>query len=253
MEHAEVRELLGAYALGLLDHGEARAVEQHLPACAECRAALARSREVADLLPDALAEVSPVRVHPALAQPVLATAALAPAAHQPRRLRPPLWRATVAALFVLLVASTTWAIVLDRALTVARPGGSLDAAQQRRALDLVDSATTVRQALRPAEPGAPAYRQATGTLWTSPSGDDVLAVVNHLPPAPAGRHYELTVTADGRTTVAGRLELDGSGFAMLLFKADRRGPMYQSCMVTLDGVPVLVDAVSPAGAGSPTP
>lgn len=53
MTHAEIEELLGAYALDAVEPGEARVVEDHLQECPRCRAELAAHREVAGLLGNA--------------------------------------------------------------------------------------------------------------------------------------------------------------------------------------------------------
>ncbi|HVC25181.1 MAG TPA: anti-sigma factor [Acidimicrobiales bacterium] len=50
MTHAEIEELLGAYALDAVDAHEALAVEEHLATCPRCRAEVAAHREVAALL-----------------------------------------------------------------------------------------------------------------------------------------------------------------------------------------------------------
>jgi hypothetical protein len=50
LSHAEVRELLGAYALDAVDGEEAAAVEQHLEDCRICRTEVSEHREVAALL-----------------------------------------------------------------------------------------------------------------------------------------------------------------------------------------------------------
>ncbi|MBI3952943.1 MAG: zf-HC2 domain-containing protein, partial [Chloroflexi bacterium] len=47
MTHAELRELLPAYALDALEAGEVSLVETHLSACAECRRDLREFQEVA--------------------------------------------------------------------------------------------------------------------------------------------------------------------------------------------------------------
>ncbi|MDQ1416012.1 MAG: hypothetical protein QOF81_1625 [Acidimicrobiaceae bacterium] len=49
-EHAELQELLGAYALDAVEPDEAAAIERHLPTCPRCRTELADHREVAALL-----------------------------------------------------------------------------------------------------------------------------------------------------------------------------------------------------------
>ncbi len=48
--HAELQELLGAYALDAVEPEEAAAIERHLPTCPRCRNELADHREVAALL-----------------------------------------------------------------------------------------------------------------------------------------------------------------------------------------------------------
>ena len=50
MNHTEITELLGAYALDAVDGDERVAIEDHLPGCARCRAEVAEHREVASLL-----------------------------------------------------------------------------------------------------------------------------------------------------------------------------------------------------------
>jgi anti-sigma factor RsiW len=49
-EHAELQELLGAYALDAVEPEEAAAIERHLPTCPRCRNELTDHREVAALL-----------------------------------------------------------------------------------------------------------------------------------------------------------------------------------------------------------
>jgi anti-sigma factor RsiW len=51
--HAELQELLGAYALDAVDADEAAAIERHLPTCPRCRNELTDHREVAALLGNA--------------------------------------------------------------------------------------------------------------------------------------------------------------------------------------------------------
>ncbi|MEA5453937.1 zf-HC2 domain-containing protein [Sinomonas sp. JGH33] len=76
MNHAELRLSLGAYLLGGLDLEEARAVEQHLASCPECRAEV----EQLEILP-ALLDAVPVSRAEALAErPVAAAVAPAPPA-----------------------------------------------------------------------------------------------------------------------------------------------------------------------------
>ena len=50
MNHDEIEELLGAYALDAVDPEEARAVEDHLPGCPRCSSEVAAHREAAAFL-----------------------------------------------------------------------------------------------------------------------------------------------------------------------------------------------------------
>src|SRR5687767_20703 len=50
LSHAEVVDLLGAYALDALEPAELQAVDRHVQGCRACRAEVAEHREVAGLL-----------------------------------------------------------------------------------------------------------------------------------------------------------------------------------------------------------
>src|SRR5215212_7547374 len=50
LTHADIEELLGAYALDAVDGDEQEAIEIHLRECPRCRAEVADHREVAALL-----------------------------------------------------------------------------------------------------------------------------------------------------------------------------------------------------------
>ena len=50
LNHTEVRELLGAYALDAVDEDEREAVERHLDDCQPCRAEVKDHREVAAMM-----------------------------------------------------------------------------------------------------------------------------------------------------------------------------------------------------------
>ncbi len=50
MDHAEIQELLGAYALDAVEPDEAAQIERHLAGCPQCAAEVASYREVAGLL-----------------------------------------------------------------------------------------------------------------------------------------------------------------------------------------------------------
>ena len=63
--HAELRDLLGAFALGAVDADEATAMRAHLATCAECQAEMAQLWAAVDTLP---AMIEPMTPPPALRQ-----------------------------------------------------------------------------------------------------------------------------------------------------------------------------------------
>lgn len=58
-QHAAARDLLGAFALGALETGEAAAVRTHLATCAECQAEIAVLWSAVDTLPGLIAPMDP--------------------------------------------------------------------------------------------------------------------------------------------------------------------------------------------------
>lgn len=246
MEHAELREGLEAYALGALDAEEAEAVAVHLLSCPDCRAELTAYRRVADGLPSALGSASPLRAHPSLKQRLLA------GVQTPKtRRRAPLslLSAAAAAVALLVVAGTAlWSLHIQQELNrselvrseqLAMLKTTLSPADQLRVIELIDSNTRVKRVLKAVDPSSASSGHAYGRLYSRTDGDDVVVMVNLLPQPPPGQRYELLLTSDGRTTDAGTLKLDQDGFALLLFKAERKGPTYQRAVVMLGDSPVL--------------
>ena len=246
MEHAELKERLEAYALGALEAEEAEAVAIHLLSCAECQAELNTYRRVADSLPSALAAGSPLRVHPSLKRKVLA--GLQAPTMTRRRFRAALWPAAAVLALLMFAGSAVWGLHVQQQLArvellrseqLSKLQTTLDRNDQLRVLELLDSSARVKRGLKPVDPASPTFQHSYGKLWTRGDGDDVVVMVNLLPQPPPGQHYELTVTSGGRKIDAGTLKVDQDGFAMLLFRADRKGPNYTRATVTLGLTPIL--------------
>jgi hypothetical protein len=112
-------------------------------------------------------------------------------------------------------------------------------------LEVVDSRHTVKRVLLP--PDERAESRAYGKVFTRTDLPDVVAMANRLPQPRAGQAYHLWATAAGRTRLVGVMPLDTQGFALLVFRADQRGPRYENVRVLLhrkgarrpSGVPVL--------------
>src|SRR5215470_549217 len=246
MEHSELQEMLEAYALGALEAEEAEAVAIHLLSCAGCREELSAYQRVAGRLPAALAARSPLRVHPSLKRKVLA--GLQAPTRTRRRFRAALWPAAAALAVLMFAGSTVWGLHVQqqvgrdellRSQQLAKLQTVLDRNDQLRVLELLDSSARVKRGLKPVDPASPTFQHSYGKLWTRGDGDDVVVMVNLLPQPPPGQHYELIVTSEGRKIDAGTLKVDQDGFAMLLFRADRKGPNYTRATVTLGVTPIL--------------
>jgi hypothetical protein len=244
MDHLDVWEQLEAYALGALEPDEAAKVREHLARCPECTSELATWERVTDELPAALAAASPLRLHRSLQRRIVAGVQQRPA----RRLVPRPWLLPAVAVLatVLFIASSLYALNLRQQLaegqilrqqSLEKVQTRLSQADQYRVLEVLDSTTTTKRLLRSVNPDHP---DAYGKLWTRGDDVDVVVMVNRLPQPGVGEQYMLTLTtADGRTVTPGQLSVDPDGFAMLLFPADRKGPTYQSAVVSLGGIPLV--------------
>jgi anti-sigma-K factor RskA len=180
LSHADIQELLGAYALDAVSPEEARAVEAHLSECPRCRAEVDEHLETAALLagagataPEALWE----RIDAALeeAPPRLDVARL-------RRERPPRWAVRV----VAAVAAAVLAFLSVRVVQLDRQVDELAGRDE-----LVDVALAA--ANDPANRRV-AIRSEDGSVFVNavlqPDGTGYL-VDDNLKPLPASRTYQL--------------------------------------------------------------
>jgi hypothetical protein len=237
MNHDQIRELLEAYALGVLEPAEQAAVEEHLPGCESCRRLAADYAIVAEALPAALAAATPSQPDPALR------------AHLLRRLGRPRLRvrvSTAAAALALAVAVAllAWTTQLNQTLATERALYAQLAGQQEIVFEVVDSPEATRVVLRPPVPGSTAY----GKVFTTPDLPFVVAMAGRLPTPPAGQLYHLWLERDGATVLAGTLPVTGQGFGALVYVDRRNGPVFQSAQITLQptgaaepaGIPALI-------------
>jgi hypothetical protein len=58
-------------------------------------------------------------------------------------------------------------------------------------------------------------------------------MAGRLPAAPPDQSYHLWLTEAGRTTLAGTITPNASGFGFFVFDAGRQGPAYQSARLIL--------------------
>lgn len=257
----DIHTLSGAYALDALDGDEARAFERHLESCASCRDEVRSLRETLPALAedsaqepppalrgDVLAAISAVRPLPPLGDDAPTTSTTAspssptPDVHAPaepggtadelsaarvrRARRATRWLAGAAAVLLVLAGGAAWrAVSLDRQL-----GSATTAAAQVSAVLTAPDATTRT---------GPVSTGGRAAVVVSDSLGQAVLVTDGLPPAPAGRTYQVWyLGVDGSATSAGFVP-DATTGAVLL-SGDPR---------SAGGVGVTVE---PAG-GSPQP
>ena len=181
------------YALGALTAEERAAFEAHLADCAVCRADVQALGEVSGLLAHAAAAATPP---PALRERILREArAVRPLAAGGRGLP---WLAVAAAVVLAVAAGVAYLKergsrqMLERAVAVARD--SLAAQQQLVATLLAPDVNTAVLASK--------GRPPTARVFWNPSRHRVVIAVFDLPPAPAGRIYQLWAIQTGKAPVS---------------------------------------------------
>jgi Anti-sigma-K factor rskA/Putative zinc-finger len=234
----QTRELLEAYALGVLDATERARVEEHLSSCEDCSAAVARYSEVLAGLPDALALASRLQLPTAIKQRLVTkikAGATSPAGPSPstaprqgrrRRVRPLLVLAGGVVLALALASTAALSFALDHERQLKeRFAGLLD--QREVVLDVVDGRGTERAFLRSPVKGSGAY----GKVFTNPRLRDVVIMTGRLPKLAEGERYRVLLTTDGTTQSPGTLLVNSKGFGLLVFEARRPGPRYDAVRI----------------------
>ena len=246
MSHEEYKEMLAEHALGALDEAEARALETHLATCAECRAELAqwldttvalaysaprvepspqlRSRLLENVRAEKQESTSPATKRREGAPiDVVSKTKQAPAATNvipmPQR---PRTRWNTMQRFGALAASLAFAAFIITLVALWNRNRSMQAEVAQLSRDLQ---TTQQQLKREREISemftAPDTRVATLTgtemapraqarLAYNKSGSAMM-IVDGLPPAPAGKDYQIWFIADGKPVPGGVFKPDNAG------------------------------------------
>lgn len=190
MTDHEIHTLSGAYAVDALDDEERARFEEHLAACASCRAEVADLRETAALLAE------PVEPPAALRERVLAEIAavrpLPPVATTTGR-RPRRWARALAAAAAVVAVAGGGTAVWDLTHTSSRQ----------------DPADRVIQARDAEAVSVDLANGASATVYFSRAEGRAAIVTRDLPSAPSGRVYQLWLQKDGRMVPAGLLRGDG--------------------------------------------
>jgi anti-sigma-K factor RskA len=248
LSHANLRELLGAFALGAVDAEEAEVLRAHLTTCAECQAELAELWAAVDAMADL---VEPMEPPPALRERIAAAVQAdgrggvvepppAAAPRAPETLRPPEpvrrpepvppsepvraaepiqppatwwsratpWAAAAAILLLLSAGLLIWNLRLREELTATTP-------------------LTIALAPTDAAPGA------SGEVHYQPESQLFVVDVRDLPPLAAGHVYEVWLIGAEGPRPAGVFDQPTAEHAII---ADRS--QYQTIAITAEPGPL---------------
>ena len=237
MSHEPFETLAAVYAVGALDGDDLAQFEAHLPTCPACQTAV---REAQDTLARAMLAAPPQVPPPAVREALVTRVARARPAGRRR------WLAWAAATAVAAAAAAgftgTWVAVRYEAQLgrMAREMAALKERTARNEAALQEQVALYRGAVELL--GDPATRvvelrgqgPATGAsgrlIWNDAGGGHLF--VAGLPPAPAGKTYELWTIAGQTPRPAGLFGVDAAGRGAHRFP--RGGGAVQVFAVTLE-------------------
>jgi anti-sigma-K factor RskA len=250
--HDELRELTGAYVLGMLSDAERNRFEVHLATCAECAREVQDLTVVAAAVPHAVPQQDPPReLRARVLKHAVAASQLepiGPVRYDRRGL--PAWLAVAASIAAVALGLYSLSLrervgdlenrLREANARVAEAQGDLQiaraAADRANQLAAVLEAPDVRRIELAGQKGAPS---AAGRAFWSPSRGLVFTATN-LPPVSPGRQYQLWVIPPGGKPIsAGLLDLQSGGIATVLVDA-RTAASVQTVAVTVEpagGVP----------------
>jgi anti-sigma-K factor RskA len=229
MDHEEYKAMLPLRALSTLESAEGRALDQHLVTCAECRTELTSWHETAGALAHAAPPLEPsAAVRDRILESVRTESASAgtsnvipisrPTAIRPRTSLPKLQAIAAAVIFLALIIGlfALWQQNRQARLEAARLSDELKDTrvrldQEHAALELF-SRPGIRMAELAGTKDAPAAHAMMAV--DSKSGRAVL-MAQGLPPAPAGKAYQLWFIAGNQPMPGKVFKTDAAGNAMI--------------------------------------
>lgn len=211
MTHDELRDHYELYTLGLSDEAEAAEIAAHLKqGCETCMAEVKRAREMMSMVGAIVPAAQP---SPKLRKRIMASVG----AEEQRGFG---WAPWLAAAAVLLVMSTVYFAGRERdyATELARVRGELR--QQTVELTRLNEAFAILNGADTHEASFGA-NQPKGKVFVHPT-NGVLLIASNLPPAPAGKVYEMWVIPKaGKPVAAGLFQSAPGGAAVHI----QRGPV----------------------------
>jgi anti-sigma-K factor RskA len=224
-ESHPVRDLLPAYALGILDDEEKTGVREHVAECASCRAELASFREVTGRLAAAASPAEPPaslegRILRAVRASPASGGRAVPGVRPPRR--PAAWTGGV-----------SW-----RALT----GVAAALAVVLGAANLLQWTGVISPTARGASPrlttailsGVGDARGAYGTIVLDPLDNEGVLAVTGLPGLDTRHQYQLWLIRDGDRRSAGIFSADAEGYGSMLLKVPQDFKDFRSFGVSVE-------------------
>lgn len=221
----EIRDLIPAFALGVLEPDEAAQVQGHLPTCSICRAELAEYQRVNEAL-----ALSPVQLEPpgSLKAKALKVSMPRVAAPMPKQAAVPTTAARSRFPFIP-AAAVALALVSLLLLAWGFMEFSRQLAEQR---DLV---AVMAYADGPAVTvhGNAAAPLAVGKLYLDPDSNVAALITVNMPSLANGQVYQVSLTEpDGTLASGGNFHVDTNGNGWLLIRAPKRLDAYQSFSIS---------------------
>jgi anti-sigma-K factor RskA len=204
--HDELKALAAGYVLGSLDAEDRRAFEAHLAGCAECAAEIASLRPVMAALASTVPQVTPrSELRARVIGRVPGGAGRPRVPDEDASMFPGVvvlsWLGMAAAL-VLAVGAGVYAVALQRQVADLR--ARFDQAQSTTAVLAAPDLARIDLQGQPAAPDARAR-----ALWSRSRG--LVFTAANLPPAPAGKNYQVWVVTAQAPVSAGLLMPDATG------------------------------------------
>lgn len=240
MSHEDYKEMLPLYCLGTVEEAEVRLLKEHLTICAECRAEVDQWTDTTSALAYAAAPAEP---SPEVRSRILENVRLLKAsaggtklAQTDERLEPKSEPAVVhlpvrswgsqqkflalaaSLAFVALIASlyVVWSRTQALQADVARLSRELDEKERKLASleqdrEILTSPTGAVAMLK----GTPMAEKAQGKLMYDQKTGRAIFMASDLPPAPAGKAYQLWYIAGTHVMPGSVFNIDESGRAMM--------------------------------------